>query len=655
MNSEKTHKIAAVIYCSGLFIGSALRAAPTETGPEMEHVLNPYVVVATRTPLPLERVSPSVEYIDRKEMDYWQDFHLTDALARQPGINLKTNGAKGAVASLFLRGANSDQTALFLDGRRMNRTMSGQYDLEFLNVDNLSSVQIQKGASSVNYGSSGIGGVIDLQSRSTLGQSAQNGSLQLEAGANDFRRANLQYEISTADWGLSLSQSQVLTDNERANDRLESNASNFRLDARLAPNLTAELLAHYAWNEKGIPGTTSSPTLKAFTESESWLLSPGLRYEGNQYKVHAFYSRENFRLDHTWNSGFQDKSRLTTDEFNLQVDYLGIDRLTLSTGVLHRYEQIRKPGSYLEKMRQSGIFSQALWQIDDHLELRGGLRYDRFSDYDNNWSWNLEAIYFVPETELSCFAKIATAYSPPTGIDLAFDANKDANNNSVNTPLQPEASLSYEIGLRHQLLDGKMKWTAVLFRSEIENLIHYVGYPSIDLDPSNDPGQPGADVVADAWDDLYPSDTYNAKNATLEGAEFSVDYRLNPQLAFNLGYTYLTALADKYISSKSDYESLRLGYRPRHLLQVSARYQPNENLNLGLSAISQIDRERGEFQDYNQTTEDYIVLNLVSEYRLNDSVSLLARMDNLLDEDYALSHEYPALGRSLYLGARLKF
>ena len=240
------------------------------------------------------------------------------------------------------------------------------------------------------------------------------------------------------------------------------------------------------------------------------------------------------------------------------------------------------------------------------------------------------------------------------------DRNKDANNTSVNTPLQPEASLSFEIGLRQTLLDKKLEWTAVFFRSEIENLIHYVSYPSIDLDPSNDPDISGnyasiADKNADAVDDVSPSDTYNAKDATLEGAEFSIDYRLNPQLAFNLGYTYLTALADKYISSKSDYESLRLGYRPRHLLQASVRYQPNENLNLGLSAVSQMDRERDLWQNYNQATEDYIVLNLVSEYRLNDSVSLLARMDNLLDEDYALSHEYPALGRSLYLGARLKF
>lgn len=636
-------------------MATAVLANAADGEPEMEHELNPYVVVATRTPIPLERVSPSVEYIHRSQMYYWQDFYLTDVLARQPGINLKSNGAKGAAASLFLRGANSDQTALFLDGRRMNRTMSGQYDLEFLNVDNLNSVQILKGASSVNYGASGIGGVIDLQSRSALGPSTENGSLHLETGANDYHKASLAYQITREDWGLSVSHSRLETENERSNDGLESHATNFRMDARISPQLTAELLGQYNSNEKEIPGTVSSPSPNAFTESQSWLLSPGLRFETNAYKIHAFYSRDYFRLDDNSFFGFPDKSRLSTDEFNLQIDYLNIDRLTLSLGTLHRYEKIRKPGTYLKKMRQTGAFLQALWQLSDALELRGGLRYEDYSDYDKDWSWNLEAIYFVPNTKLSVFAKIARAYSPPTGLDIAYDDNQDANGNTVDTPINPEESLSFEIGLRQHLLDDKLKWTALLFRSEIENLIHYVSYPSIDLDPSNDPGQPGAEAAADAFDDVYPSDTYNAKNATLEGAEFFIDYRLNPQLGLKLGYTYLTAVADKYISANSRFEEIRLPYRPRHLLQVSARYQPHKNLNLGLSAVSQMDRQRDDWQAYNKPTEDYLILNVVSEYRLNDSVSLLARVENLLDEDYALTYDYPTLGRSLYLGARMQF
>lgn len=655
MESEKTHTNRARLCLGVLFMTSATLAPAAESEPQMQHELTDYVVVATRTPIPLERVSPSVEYIDREDMDSWQDFYLTDVLARQPGINLKSNGGKGAAASLFLRGANSDQTALFLDGRRMNRTMSGQYDLEFLNVDNLSSVQIQKGASSVNYGSSGIGGVINLQNRSALGPSAENGNLHLETGANNFRKASLAYQISREDFGLSLSHSRLETDNERPNDGLKSHATNFRMDARLAPQLTAELLGQYNKNEKRIPGSITSPSPNAFTESLNWLLSPGLRYEGNNYKVHAFYSREYFRLDDNSYFGFTDKNRLTTDEFNLQIDYLDIDRLTLSLGALHRYEKIQKPDTYLEKMRQTGAFFQALWQLNDALELRGGLRYEDYSDYENDWSWNLEAIYFVPDTNLSVFTKVARAYSPPNGLDIAYDANKDANNNPVNTPLNPEESLSFEFGLRQKLLDDKLEWTAVLFRNEVDNLIEYVSYPSIDTDPSNDPGQPNEDSTADLWDDVYPTDTYNAKEATLEGAEFSVDYRLNPQLRLNLGYTYLTAVAEKYISANSRFEEIRLPYRPRHLLQVSARYQPNKNLNLGLSAVSQMDRQRDQWQDYNKPTEDYFVLNFVSEYRLDDAVSLLARVENLLDEDYALTYNYPALGRSIYFGVRMQF
>ncbi|CAI8309356.1 MAG: Vitamin B12 transporter BtuB [Opitutia bacterium UBA7350] len=636
MKFWKTSKTTLVVGCiSFLFDMASLKAIP-ETDPAIEYTLEPFIVVSTRTPIPLERVSPSVAYVDLETIQHWQDFYLTDVLTRQPGINLKANGGKGAVASLFLRGANSDQTALFLDGRRMNRTMSGQYDLEFLNVDNLSSVQILKGASSVNYGSSGIGGVIDLQSQNTLGQSTRKGALNLEVGSHAFHKANLAYQISNQDWGMSFSHSEIETDNERANDTLVSSATNFRLDAHINHNLTAEFLGQYAENDKGIPGKTSNPTLKEFTESKSWLLSPGLRYENNNYEVHVFYSREFFRLDHTYNYGGQDKSRLTTDEFNLQIDYEGFDRLTLSLGTLHRKERIRKPGSYQKSIHQSGVFSQALWQLRESLELRGGLRYDTFNLYQNDWSWNLEAIYFVPDTNLSIFTKIARAYAPPTGQDLAYDENRDSNNNLLDTSLNPEESLSFEIGLRQKLLDEKLKWTAVLFHNEIENLIQYVSYPTL----------PGP---------FYPSDTFNAREATLEGLEISVDYSLNKQLDFSFGYTLLTALADKYISANAHYEVIRLPYRPRQLLQFTTRYQASKNLNLGLSAVGQIDRQRDQWQDYNLPMKDFFVLNFVTDYQVSESISIFARVENLLDKDYALSYEYPTLGRSLYLGARLKF
>ena len=52
---------------------------------EPVYELQDFVVVATRTPLGLDRVSPSVSYISMEEMEIWQDAHLTDLLEREAG------------------------------------------------------------------------------------------------------------------------------------------------------------------------------------------------------------------------------------------------------------------------------------------------------------------------------------------------------------------------------------------------------------------------------------------------------------------------------------------------------------------------------------------------------------------------------------------
>lgn len=617
--------------CLGSLLLQSVAIASDETQEaELKHELDPYVVVATRTPIQLERVSPSVKYISLSEMEDWQDHDLVDVLMRQSGVSLK-NGSIGAVASLFLRGTNSDQTAFFRDGRRMNRTLSGQYDLEFLNVDNLSSVQIQKGASSVNYGSSGIGGVIDLQTQKSIGKNSTNGSVTGRFGSNNYEKGTITFQTSKEDWGISLSHTSMSTDNERDNDRTESHSSNFRGDVRLGPNLTAELVAHYSEYEKRVPGSTSNPSPNAFNVSENWLLSPGLRVKNNDFNIHTFYSREYFKTDNTYNSGFISYDRLKTDEINLQIDYYGIEDLTLTLGCLYRSEEIEKPSTYFEKLDHSGGFVQSLWQINDAIEVRGGIRYDSFSDYEDSWTWNLELIHFVPNTNLSFFAKIASAYAPPTGQDISYDDNKDSNGNTVNTPILPEESLSYEIGLRQQLLSDRLQLNAVLFRNEIDNYIRYVQYTS------------------------NHSDTLSVNEATTEGLELSINYEINPELVLNLGYTYLTAVYDSYIQATQSYEVIRLSERPRHSIQASIHYQPTEIFKLGLSATSQSDRESFNWQDYNSNAESFFVLNCVAELSLSENFSILARVDNLLDESYATSKGYPNLGTSHYIGGRLKF
>ena len=90
--------------------------------------LAPYVVVATRTPLGLDRVSPSVSYISVDEMEAWQDRSLVDVLPRSPGLDIWSNGAPGHLPSLAIRGTNSAQSSFCLDGRRITPGFEHRFD-----------------------------------------------------------------------------------------------------------------------------------------------------------------------------------------------------------------------------------------------------------------------------------------------------------------------------------------------------------------------------------------------------------------------------------------------------------------------------------------------------------------------------------------------
>lgn len=591
-------------------------ASETEVDPE---VLPDYVVVSTRTSLPLDRVSPSVCYISAGVMEFWQDRRVIDALKRETGVALRSNGAPGSATSLFLRGTESNHTGFFLDGRRLNPTTSGQYDLESLFLNNLGSVQLQKGSSSVNYGSHGIGGVVDLRTEDTFGYVDEGVFLEGEIGSNDYYRTGASAFVARDDWGLSLGAATLTTDNERDNDDFENRSVTARFDYLLAEHLTFELLGNYSESEKGVPGNITAPTSLDEGDTESWLISPGLKYAPEDLTIHLFYSRsESERDDYsTGQFGADSNAKVNTDELNLQVDYKLTDGVLFTFGGLYRNDEIesaRAPlsgafaSAYDDRYKQAGAFAQVLYRLTDDLELRGGIRYDDFSAYDDVWTGNIEAIYTIDSYDLSFFAKLSESFAPPTLLDVAY--------NPSSVIVNAEESVSYEVGLRQNLYNDSFEWTLVFFRNEIEEFIAY---------------------------DFDTFTTYNIGEVTTEGVELSVDYSLTEKVGLGLGYTYLTAENDK--------TGDRLVRRPRHALQLSANYFITDNLSVGAVGIGYFDSKEVGNVDHG----DSFVVNLVANCDINDTWSIFARAENVLDREYESVGGYPSLGRTGYIGARMKF
>ena len=80
------------------------------------------------------------------------------------GLTVARAGGVGQPTSVFIRGAESDQTLVVIDGVQINdpSTTAGGFDFENLLTSDVSRIEILRGAQSTLYGSQAIGGVINI-------------------------------------------------------------------------------------------------------------------------------------------------------------------------------------------------------------------------------------------------------------------------------------------------------------------------------------------------------------------------------------------------------------------------------------------------------------------------------------------------------------
>ncbi|MBF4386443.1 TonB-dependent receptor plug domain-containing protein, partial [Vibrio anguillarum] len=83
------------------------------------------VVTANRFEQSTESVIAQVEVVTRQDIARIQAKSLTDVFKRLTGIQVTQNGGRGQQASIFVRGANSDQVLVLIDGIRFARAAKG--------------------------------------------------------------------------------------------------------------------------------------------------------------------------------------------------------------------------------------------------------------------------------------------------------------------------------------------------------------------------------------------------------------------------------------------------------------------------------------------------------------------------------------------------
>jgi vitamin B12 transporter len=154
-----------------MFVGLLLAfpvAAQNAAAPKAA-TLEPIAVTASRQSQPIADVLADITVIGSDEIVRAGTQSLAELLARQPGVEIVQNGGPGAVSGVFLRGANSAQTLVLVDGMRVSSSSAGTTTLEAIPLDQIERIEILRGPSSSLYGADAIGGVIQIFTRKSDG------------------------------------------------------------------------------------------------------------------------------------------------------------------------------------------------------------------------------------------------------------------------------------------------------------------------------------------------------------------------------------------------------------------------------------------------------------------------------------------------------
>ena len=569
--------------------------------------LETLVVTATGYPVNLAQAPASLSVITSDEIRNSPGMDITELLRFHTGLEIGRNGGPGQASSLFIRGTESDQNLVMIDGVPINSGSVGSAALQHIDPQLIERIEIYKGPRSTLWGSGAIGGVINIITR--RGGKGVEWGASLEGGEENTWRANARASYNDEYKRISASLSHERTDGfpPLENSRIDAGYDNtsFTLAAGLDAGIHGFDASH--WQTQGnveYLDYFGSPLDQDFLNSRSSLAWKARFRDDWSSLLELSQVRDHIDQNQSSDSVHTDRTEL---KWQNDIEVLEQDRLLL--GYKYSWESVEARGGFSPYDAEYSI--QEAWAQYDLVrgthQLIAGFRYLDHEDAGSKPTWSLNYGYaWSPTTQL--FASVATAFRVPTANErYGFGGNPD---------LEPEESTSYELGMRHQLAEGH-RITASLYRNDIDNMIQWT-------------------LVNPPWEGY----NRNIAEARIDGLELGYDFT-GDHLDLHLGGSW------KDPEDRTTGEQLLR--RARYSLDARVGYDWNR-WHFGASAL-----HSGKRKDFGNTTlGSYTLVNLDASYRLTDEWQLFAKLENAFDEDYQLASGYNTAGRTGYLGIRYR-
>jgi len=126
------------------------------------NLIDQVVVTGTRTKLRQSRSPIKVNVMDSKVLQSVQACNLSEGLQFQPGLRVETDCQTCNYTQLRMNGLSGAYSQILINGRPIFSPLIGLYGLEQLPTTMIDRIEVVRGAGSALYGSSAIGGTVNV-------------------------------------------------------------------------------------------------------------------------------------------------------------------------------------------------------------------------------------------------------------------------------------------------------------------------------------------------------------------------------------------------------------------------------------------------------------------------------------------------------------
>lgn len=607
------------------FGGAALVQLPLAVHAQPASTLAETVVTATRVEQPLADLVGDVSIVDRATIERSGATGVADILARLPGIEMVRNGGVGSTTSVYIRGAESRFTAVYIDGVRIDSQSTGGATWQSIPLSQIDRIEVLRGPAAAVYGSDAIGGVIQLFTR--RGEAGVSPSVGIGFGSHNLQHAEAGLSGATGgfDYSLGIARDTSSGIDSSAGpgfnpdrDGYRNSSANARLGFQINPQQRLEATLLTSSLNAAYDAFGYDPKAPVDDRSKYRLNSAGLSWTSQWTDVwktrvsvtdssSRYETSPSFYLTETKLRGylFQNEFRLGSSLFTAALERRE-DALTNAPGV----GLYGSPG--LQGDRSQNALALGYNFVQGPHAVQVNLRHDDDSEFGGHNTGSLAYGYSLTPNWRAT-ASAGTAFRASTLYQRYSEYGVAG--------LKPEESRNAELGLRYA--DAGTSAGLVVYRNKVHNLI-------------------GFDYSSTACQSPYGCYA-NTARAEYEGVTLSGSQKLGVVT----------------VRGSVDFQDPRNVDTDRLLVQRSRRHASlGADVRWGtwtLGAEVQASGRRYANDANTQSLSGYGLVNFSASTpltQLTPGLTFIARIDNLTDRDYQLIRNYTTLGRTFYAGLK---